>query len=656
MFSRTKKQVTSEIPAELDRIAEEFIAARRRGENVTVEQTAERHPDLHSQIIEMFPALELLEDTAQVDGQLPEEIGPYRIVDLLGRGGMGVVYRAVQPGLDRAVALKVLPGIKLGSEQDRRRFELEARAAAKLRHPHIVPVHDVGSTADVLYYSMQLIPGFSLRQLIENQRLKNSEALKSTDVVDNLASTLAANENRVSLPSVRQFASAGESADAHAFELEDTFTSEHWDFAAGLGRDVARALKHAHEQGVIHRDVKPANVLLDETGRAWITDFGLAKVADTDLTVTGMVLGTARYMAPEQFDGKAEQRSDQYSLGATLYELLSLSLVNRGQSPSGVQRQASSYRPVEFPEAVQRLIPRDLKTIVERCMRPNPEERYADMEAVASDLERFLERKPILARQATLGETARWWLHEHKVSVLSVATVLAVLLAATLALMFVFRSPPEDRVLVGDTWLYPNGNDRQVAERVFEVGGVIHFQSAAGVDFASSKEELPDSLFNVCTIKLDGCQQLSQELIREIGRLSSLNDIYFNHSNFEAAWLPDICESETVISLQLNFCNLDDSALERIGQETQLVHLGLNGNQITDAGLSRLCEIVQLLELKLLWNPGVTDAGLEALKCHDFLELVDVRDNPISDEAAESFRRHMLRTVPEPVFLYGDSE
>jgi eukaryotic-like serine/threonine-protein kinase len=319
------------------------------------------------------------------------DLGDFRTIRVIGRGGMGVVYEAVQISLNRRVALKVLPMTSADEPRKLKRFQIEAQAAALLNHPHIVPVYLVGAEKGAHFYAMQLIEGRTLAEVITEFRRERGTTGEPT-------------ASNASGPSAR--------------------------FAADLGRQAARALDHAHEQGILHRDVKPSNLLIESSGWLWVADFGLARIAvEADQTSTGVVMGTLRYMSPEQITGSrrvVDHRADVYSLGATLYELIMLRPAFDHIDHVELIMKIARDEP-RRPRAIDPAIPRDLETIVLKAMAKDPSARYTTAGELADDLGRFLERRPILARQPGAIDRAAKWMRRHKPAV--VATGLFLLMA-----------------------------------------------------------------------------------------------------------------------------------------------------------------------------------------------------------------------------------
>lgn len=397
--------------SQLGRLADEFLEAIDQGNRPDIEELASRHPELADVIRQVLPAMvafRTASDGTLTESQFPgsKDLGDFRLVRELGRGGMGLVYEAIQHSLGRRVAIKVLPLAAILDERHLRRFQNEAHAAAVLQHPHIVSVYGVGCERGVHYYAMQLIEGLNLAEILRGL----THAQEAYLHVDTQAST-AANA---------------------LLSTENTRANHHYRAIATLAIQAADALAYAHREGVIHRDIKPSNLLLDRHGKLWITDFGLARVrSGAELTVTGDVLGTLRYMSPEQLtDNKVvDQRTDVYSLGMTLYEMLA-----RKPAFDNLSREQLAQKIlVEDPTPLRKLdasIPADLETIILRATAKDRDARYQTADDLADDLRRFVEHKPIIARRLTLWQRLKYWTRRNP----ALATTAAALLLATLAL------------------------------------------------------------------------------------------------------------------------------------------------------------------------------------------------------------------------------
>jgi serine/threonine protein kinase len=392
--------------------AREYLAELEAGRAPDRTTYLARWPDLAGELAECFDGIELahgaslaLEPAAPVHLENPvSTLGDFQILREIGRGGMGIVYEAVQLSLGRRVALKVLPFAAGLDAKHLARFRTEAHAAAGLHHTNIVPVHAVGCERGVHFYAMQLIDGRSLDAVIHELRGEDSASRLSPRGVPpgSTADFRAGPTASVSAP-LRTSQRTGRARESYRM-------------AARIAAQVADAVDYAHEAGVIHRDIKPANLLLDAKGTIWVTDFGLAQVsADVSLTRTGDMVGTLRYMSPEQAGGQrvlVDHRTDVYSLGATLYELLTLQPIFAGQDRRTLLRQILEDEPVP-PRQVDRTIPVELETIVLKAVAKAPEERYTTAGEMAADLRRFLDERPILARRPSLIERARKWMRRH---------------------------------------------------------------------------------------------------------------------------------------------------------------------------------------------------------------------------------------------------
>jgi serine/threonine protein kinase/tetratricopeptide (TPR) repeat protein len=398
---------------------EEYMVAVEAGERPDRQAFLARHADVAAALAACLDGVSLVRAGAPrllpggADGPAPAHeslLGDFRLVREISRGGMGVVYEAVQVSLGRPVALKVLPFAAALDARQLQRFKNEAQAAAQLHHSNIVPVHAVGSERGVHFYAMQLIDGHSLAAVLAELR---------DGLVPGQGSTDAA---AVTPPQAAQSTLLSARGPAYFRRV------------AELGVQAAEALEYAHQMGVVHRDVKPANLLVDTTGRLWVTDFGLARCqAGPGVTRTGDVVGTLRYMSPEQAlsrHGLIDHRSDVYSLGATLYEALTLRPPYPGRDREQLLRQLAQGDPPP-PRRHNAALPGELETIVLKAMRPEPEKRYATAQELADDLRRFLEHRPIKARPPGPGERAAKWARRHRPLVAAAAAVVLLGAAAS---------------------------------------------------------------------------------------------------------------------------------------------------------------------------------------------------------------------------------
>jgi serine/threonine protein kinase/predicted Zn-dependent protease len=363
---------------------------RERGESMDPDALIAAHPEVAAELAARLVALGYLDgalaDTAEPPAPSLSQLGDYRIVREIGRGGMGVVYEAEQISMRRKVALKILALPATSTRRAVERFHREAQAAGRLHHTNVVPVYGFGQHGGYWYYAMELIEGRPLADVIASaRRAKPAESRLARSVL-------------------------GERTHSELVPDTGTGTRAYFVRIAEMFAGVAEALHHAHQEGVIHRDVKPSNLLLDSDGCLKLVDFGLAAIADqVPVTVTGELLGTVAYMSPEQATVKGDaidHRTDIYSLGATLYEVLTLRPPFEGNTVPRLFSRIANREP-DRPRRHDPRVPRDLGTICLRAMEKDPARRYPDAEQMARDLHLFAIGATIRARRT--GPVTRAW-------------------------------------------------------------------------------------------------------------------------------------------------------------------------------------------------------------------------------------------------------
>jgi len=388
----------------------DWYERRERGEAIDPKDVVREHPEFAAALEAHFAAQAIFDQlagrTPTESADAPTSLGEFRVVREIGRGGMGVVYEAEQTTMRRRVALKVLFPSVTSSRRAVERFQREARAAGRLHHTNIVPVHSMGEERGVWFYAMELVVGRPLDRVIEDVRRVAGGSKKER-------SDAAASSGFGTNPGTRA----------------------HFERVALAFAGVAEGLDAAHAAGIVHRDVKPGNLVLDADGTLRLMDFGLARVADDfAATRTGEVIGTPSYMSPEQIGGGAavDARTDVYSLGATLYEALTLRAPFEATSiPEIFARiRSDEARP---PRRADPRIPRDLETIVQKALEKNPARRYADAGAMAQDLRLFAADAAIRARR--VGPVGRTWRRVKRHKTLAAVTATAAALAVVTAVL-----------------------------------------------------------------------------------------------------------------------------------------------------------------------------------------------------------------------------
>ena len=548
-------------PDLLNELANDFAERYRRGERPELTEYTAKYPELAAEIRDLFPAMAVIEEFGSVaagspgphaqdatsDGVVPRQLGEYRILREVARGGMGIVYEAVQESLGRHVALKVLPFQSLADKRQLERFRREARAAAMLHHTNIVPVFGVGEHGGVHYFAMQFIRGQTLDSILQELRgRRRAEAndhrdfaeesaligggKSGSDLTVSLARDLLTGrfQGEQGLGEIRDDPEAGRqqpvamlglASDGSSGRTTEVFGSRsgwqsqsdmlYFRSVARVGLQVAEALAYAHGQGVLHRDIKPANLLLDTEGTAWVTDFGLAKTDDSgDLTNTGDIVGTLRYMAPERFRGQSDPRSDVFSLGLTLYEMATLRPAFAAPVRAQLIERMLHAEPTR-PRQLDGRIPRDLETLILKAIAKEPARRYQTAGDLAADLQLFLADRPVQARRSRWPEQSLRWCRRNPV----VSSLLVLLFAflvggstiSTIAAIRMRELAKAER-RAKDSASIALGRERDASRKVIEKADELEWRLYVSRIGQAQSEWIGNSVINTERL-LDACPQ-----------------------------------------------------------------------------------------------------------------------------------------------------
>lgn len=386
--------------ADVEVLASQFVAEYRAGERPSVENYARRYPQHAATIRNSFPVLALLEQTrvqteaTSIRRSMPERfpftrLGRCELLCELGRGGMGVVFQGRETGTGHLVAVKVLPWRVSIVPEWQRRFEEEARTTAKLSHRNIVPVYRFGQEHGYCYYVMQFVNGIGLDLIIK--RLREVDGVMYQDEIERMESAKPNGfVSSVAMPAIQTAAQIGD-----ATERRKKLTSKSWKGFTQIAIQATQALRYAHSHKILHNDIKPANLLLDNGGRVWITDFGLSGSMEPKAgELAGRLMGTLRYMAPERLVGVHDARSDLYSLGITLYELVTQRIAFDAANEDEMIRLILEQEPLN-PRKLVPEIPKGLETIILNCIGKHPPDRYASANELLVDLLKFSRDEPV---------------------------------------------------------------------------------------------------------------------------------------------------------------------------------------------------------------------------------------------------------------------
>jgi serine/threonine protein kinase len=394
------------------------------GNGVLLSDYCDKYPLLKEALEQKYRLVKALEDAFTEEELAGTEIGEYLIIDEIGRGGMGVVYLALQQSLNRYVALKVLPlGFTLDSGSIKR-FHTEAQIIARFNHPNIVPVYSMGQEKGIYYIAMALIPGLSLNKVLESLKRLPAHKRTTTTVRDIIhthpdSTRLNVGPDRIGMP------------DSIIFVRDSSFWDQPYpSFVSTICAEITDALSYAHRNSVCHGDLKPSNIMLSCGGVPMIVDFGLAKdMHSLGSTQSQDFLGTIAYASPEHVTRNViSPKSDIWSLGVTMYEMLSLNQPFCSSNVAGTIEKILKTDPPLLREGAQRF-PKDVEAIVFKCLEKASEARYDRAELLKEDINNFLHSKPVMARPVgKLGRSFKWIKRNRLISTLSCALVILLII------------------------------------------------------------------------------------------------------------------------------------------------------------------------------------------------------------------------------------
>ena len=462
------------------------------------EALCEQQPDFAAEARAQLAALQAMGIDAFRAGdppQLPERLGEYRLIRPLGSGGMGVVYLAEQTSLGREVALKLIRPELLYFANSRERFQREVEAVSRLQHPGIISIHAVGEEDSVPYYAMEHVRGINLHELLKAWSGRNPESLTGADLVELLNERI----------------DGGLEADAES-ALQGPWTR----ICAGLVQQMADALEHAHRRGIVHRDVKPGNVVLSSTGRPILLDFGLTSTTGVDrrLTRTGGQVGTLPYMSPEQISGSDPgPATDQYSLGVLLYELLSLRLPFQSTSEQELRQEIllGSTGPLR---ALNRRVSADLAVVTAKALGSTPGQRYASCRELAQDLERVRAGLPIVARPPSALRRARRLIERHRVGSALLLTGVLLLGGIPTALWIQQRAHNRSMFAKSETI---REQSLQLQEKNVELRRALQFSRGQRDSLSEVLDSIGEFLGSTDPLRRDQLPQMADDLL-EVAR------------------------------------------------------------------------------------------------------------------------------------------
>ncbi|REK15730.1 MAG: serine/threonine protein kinase [Planctomycetota bacterium] len=629
----------------LSSILDDYLRALENGFPPSPEEVIAAHPDLAAPLESYLASLAELHDVAATfGGNLPQSeqpqqeaedserrLGDFELLREVGRGGMGVVYEARQISLGRRVALKVLPFAAVLDRRQIARFKNEAQAAAQLHHPNIVPVFAVGVERGVHYYAMQFIDGQPLDEAIADMRRQRDPSARTE--TGGTTTTQNALDDETESPS---------DAPRHGTRSGKPRTPgpEYFREVIRLGIQAAEALHAAHSDGIVHRDVKPSNLLLDAEGKLWITDFGLARCqTDAALTQTGDIVGTRQYMSPEQALGQhalVDQRTDIYSLGVTLYEMLTLRPAADGTSTTTQPARSPRHEPVR-PRTLQPQLPADLETVVLKAMAYERDERYLTAQLLADDLQRVLEGQPTVARPPTLVDRLSKYARRHRrVVAAAAAACLAAIIALSAGILLVNR----ERTKAEQSFARAEDYFKQAQGTVDKFGSQFAGRLAEVPGAESVRRELlADTLeyYETFVEQAGDDPALRAELATTQGKIGALNDQLGLRDEAIDAHRKAIAMLEGLVAAQPEV----DDYRRRLAVCRNNLGLTLSRAGRFEEALDQLQQAIAAQQ-QLVSEQAQAD-GLHSELAVSFVNLGDLQRQQGADDAAEASLREAIR-------------
>ncbi len=458
--------------ADLNDLVAECLARHESHGPSAIDEMCKEHPQHASALRRRIAALAeagLLDDpdAAPEDGKIPERLGEFRLLERLGAGGMGVVYLAMQESLQRVVALKLIRPENLYFPRARERFRREVESVARLHHPGIVQVHVVGEENGIPFFAMEPVHGATLAEVIHAVAGREPRTLTGHDL-EQAVVDIVASRGPAPGASPAEPAKSSKTSDASSRLFGGSWVAA----SIRIIREVALALEHAHERGVLHRDLKPSNVMVTPDGRVLLFDFGLAAGEGMSrITRSGIRLGSLAYMSPEQFDdaSAADERSDVYSLGATLYEMFTLRVPFDASRAEELRHDVRTAQP-KSPRTFNPAVPSDAEVVCQVAIEKDPTRRYPSAVAFAADLANLIDSRPITARPPGVALRVRRFVRRHPTG--SVALALAALLVFGVPTLFFVQERAANRRITAEAENSRHERDRAEANLAKAVGAV----------------------------------------------------------------------------------------------------------------------------------------------------------------------------------------